>query len=116
MLPPDLSLADAALRVFPHVFLFDGGRYVIATLVMSAVLWAVHRTAWRARIIQTRRAKRADYVRELATSLRTVVVNAAVFTPVLWIKAQGYGPDRFGPADGWMTAAYVVTMLIVHDA
>lgn len=116
MLPPDLTLADAALRVFPNVFLFDGGRYVIATLIMSAVLWAVHRTGWRARIIQTRRATRADYVRELSTSLRTVAVYAAVFTPVLWLKAHGYGPARFGPADGWIIAAYVVLLLIVHDA
>ena len=116
MLPHDLTLADAALRVFPNVLLFDGGRYVIATLVMSAILWAAHQTSLRARIIQQRRAKPADYVRELSTSLRTVVVYALIFTPVLWLKAHGYGPGSYPyPDNAWVTAAFVVALLLVHD-
>jgi sterol desaturase/sphingolipid hydroxylase (fatty acid hydroxylase superfamily) len=117
MTPAHLTLADAALRVFPNVFLFDGGRYVIATLLMSAVLLVVHRTGLKARILQTRRATAADYRRELWTSLRTVVVFAAVFTPVLWLRSNGWGaPDYTGPRGGWAIAGFVIVLLIVHDA
>ncbi len=115
-MPHDLTLADAALRVFPNVFVFDGGRYVIATLVMSAVLFVAHRLWGRHRIIQTRRATRADYVRELSTSLRTVLVYAIVFTPVLWLKSHGYGPGPYGGPTGVLAmSGYVVVLLIVHD-
>lgn len=113
----ELTLAEAALKVFPNVFLFDGGRYVVATAVMSLILWAAHRTWLKARIIQTRRATRKDYTRELTTSLRTVVVYALVFTPVLWIKSHGVGPAPYsGPAGWYVTAAYVAALLLVQDA
>lgn len=117
MTPPDISMLDAALRVFPNVFLFDGGRYVIATLVMSAILLLVHRTWLRSRIIQTRRAGRADYVREIATSARSVLIYAIVFTPVLWLKSHGYGPGAYTGPTGWIAmTAYVAVLLIAHDA
>ena len=61
MLPPNLSLTDAFTRVLPNVFMFDGGRYVIATTIMMAILWFVHRSAYRVRVIQNRRPTAADY-------------------------------------------------------
>ncbi len=116
-MPHNMTLLDAALHVFPNAFLFDGGRYVVATLLMSAVLYIAHRSGWRARIIQARRATRADYTRELLTSLRTVVVYAIVFTPVLWLKAHGFGAGRWTGPDNWLvTTAFVVALLVVHDA
>ena len=115
-MPYDLTLTDAAFRVFPNVFLFDGGRYVVATLVMSAILWLVHRTWLKARIIQSRRATQNDYRREILTSLRSVFVYAVVFTPVLWLTSNGFGPGRYtGPVNPWVLAAYVVALLIAHD-
>jgi sterol desaturase/sphingolipid hydroxylase (fatty acid hydroxylase superfamily) len=116
-MPHDMTLLDAALHVFPNVFLFDGGRYVVATLLMSAVLFIAHRAGLKERIIQARRASRTDYMRELLTSLRTVVVYAIIFTPVLWLKAHGFGAGRWTGPDNWMvTAAFVVALLVVHDA
>ena len=112
-----LTLTEAALRVFPNVFLFDGGRYVVATLAMSAVLVVAHRTWLKARIIQARRPKPTDYRRELATSLRTVLVYAAVFTPVLWLKTHGVGPGHYGgPVSAGVMTLFIVAMLIAHDA
>lgn len=113
----EITLLDAALRVFPRVFLFDGGRYVAATLLMSAVLYFAHRTALRARIIQGRKATPADYRRELLASLRTVFVYAAVATPALWLSRNGYLTGRYeGQASGWVIAAFVVALLVAHDA
>lgn len=111
-----LSLYDAALRVFPNAFLFDGGRYVVATLVVSAILLIVHRTPLRARIIQNRRASGADYTREILTSARTVLVYAIVFTPILWLKSNGYSASAWtGPRTIAVTAGFVVALLLVHD-
>jgi Delta7-sterol 5-desaturase len=116
-MPTDLTLIDAALRVFPNVFLFDGGRYVVATILMSLVLLAVHATSWRARIIQDRRPTRADYVRELSTSVRTVFVYALAATPVLWARSHGIGaPFYQGTPPMWEVAAWVVVLLVTHDA
>lgn len=115
-MPANLSLTDAALRVFPNVFLFDGGRYVIATLVMSIVLWLVHRTWLRARIIQNRRAAREDYAREMLASLRSVFVYALVATPSVWLRSNGYSMGQFtGPASPLVIALYVGILLVAHD-
>ena len=58
-MPAQLTRTDAAFRVFPDVFLFDGGRYVVATLLMTAIIALVMRSPWRVRRLQTRRASRA---------------------------------------------------------
>ena len=112
-----LTLSEAASYVFPNVFLFDGGRYVVATLMMSAILLLAHRTWWKTRIIQARRPRSIDYRRELLTSARTVLVYAIVFTPVLWLKSNEFGPGAYsGPAGLAVMSAFVVALLIVHDA
>lgn len=112
----EVTLLDAALRVFPRVLLFDGGRYLIATLLMSAILYFTHRTSLRARIIQSRKAAPADYRRELLASLRTVFVYAAVATPALWLSRNGYLAGRYdGAASVWVVAGFVVALLVAHD-
>ena len=116
-MPHNLSLSNAFWHVLPNVFLFDGGRYVIGTVVMSAILWLVHRTWLRARIIQNRRAGRADYAREMLTSLRSVMIYALVSTPALWLQSNGYTVGDFtGKATAPIIALYVVVLLIAHDA
>lgn len=116
-MPHDLTLTEAALRVFPNVFMFDGGRYVVATLLMSLVLLIVHRTWLKARIIQTRQATRADYVRELSTSVRTVFVYAAAATPFLWARSNGIGAPFYKGDASWLEiAGWVIALLIAHDA
>ena len=117
MPPTDLTLTDAALRVFPNVYIFDGGRYIIATLLMSVVLFLAHRTWLKVRIIQSRRPSRADYIRELSTSARTVLVFALLATPVLWLRSNGYGAPFYQGTPSWIEiAGWVIALLIVHDA
>lgn len=56
---------------FIGAFTFDLGRYVIAATTLTFLLWLAK--SWtEARRIQNRRAHLADYVREIASSLRTV--------------------------------------------
>jgi sterol desaturase/sphingolipid hydroxylase (fatty acid hydroxylase superfamily) len=111
-----LSLTEAALDVFPNVFLFDGGRYVVASLLFAAIGLVVMRTPWRVLKIQARSASWADYRRELLASLRSVLVYAVMFTPVLWAISHGYGPRRMYGASVAIVALYTVLMLIGHDS
>lgn len=116
MVPHGLSISEAFSRVLPRVLLFDGGRYVIATLAMMAVLWLIHRTSLRARIIQNRRPTKADYAREIRASVMSILVYAAVFTPTLWMRSNGYTVGAFeGHASALVIAAYVVLLMIAHD-
>ena len=110
-----LSLLDSALRVFPNVFLFDGGRYAIGSSLFAVIGFVAMRSPWRVRKIQERRATGIDYRRELLASLRSVFVYAATFTPVLWALSHGFGPQRIHDASAGVIALYVVAMLIGHD-
>lgn len=117
MIDEGFTITEAAFRVFPRVILFDGGRYLVATLVMSAILYVAHRTALRARIIQTRKPTRVDYRRELLASLRTVLVYATLATPALWLSRNGYVAGRYeGEASALTIAGFVIALLIAHDS
>ena len=117
MLPPNLSLTDAFTRVLPNVFMFDGGRYVIATTVMMAILWFVHRTSLRVRIIQDRRPTAADYRREITASFVSVCVYAAMASVALWLRSNGYAANNYqGEVTALTIAGFVVVLLVVHDA
>ncbi|WP_164156050.1 sterol desaturase family protein [Sandarakinorhabdus rubra] len=111
-----LSLLDAALRVFPDVFLFDGGRYVVATLLMTAIVALVLRSPWRVRRLQSRSAAMADRQRELLASLRSVIIYALVATPALWLRANGFGGGfHEGEPSIAGTLAWVGVLLVAHD-
>ncbi|MBC7519835.1 MAG: sterol desaturase family protein [Sandarakinorhabdus sp.] len=112
-----LTLADAAFRVFPNVFLFDGGRYLIGALVMTIIIAAVMRSPWRVRRLQTRRATSADRRREMLASLRSVIIYALVSTPALWLTANGYTAGFYqGTPSLAVVAAYVGLLLVAHDS
>ena len=115
-MPDSMTMADAALRVFPNVFLFDGGRYLVATLVMTVVVALMLRSPWRVRRLQARTATMADRRREWATSLRSVVIYALVSTPALWLTANGHTVGFYRGTPGVLEAiAYVVVLLVAHD-
>ncbi len=112
-----MTVTDAAFRVFPRVFLFDGGRYVIGTIVMSIIIALVMRSGWRVRKLQARRPRRSDHARELASSLRSVVVYALVATPTLWLTANGHTAPYYGDSAPWpVTMAFVGALLVAHDS
>ena len=111
-----IDMLGAATRVFPNVFLFDGGRYVIATVLMSAILWVVHRTRLRDRKLQRRTATYADYRREILTSIRSVFIYAIVSTPALWLRINGYLVTQADNAASVpVLIAYVLALLVAHD-
>ena len=111
-----LTLLDAALRVFPNVFLFDGGRYVVGTLVMTVIIALVMRSPLRVRRLQARQATMTDRQRELLASFRSVVIYALVATPSLWLRANGFGGGFYQGTPSWAeTLAFVGVLLVAHD-
>ncbi len=64
---------DLVTSHFVNVLYFDLGRYLIVAGAMTAALFLFRGYA-KARQIQERKAKRADYIREISSSLRTVFV------------------------------------------
>lgn len=112
-----MDLATATLRVFPNVFLFDGGRYVVGTLLMTIIVAVVLRSPWRVRRLQARSATVSDRRRELLASFRSVVIYALVATPSLWLRANGHGAGDFvGAPSPAQIALYVGILLVAHDS
>jgi sterol desaturase/sphingolipid hydroxylase (fatty acid hydroxylase superfamily) len=94
---------------------FDLGRYLIAASLISVILWLAK--GWAdARRIQNRRAGRSDYIRELSSSMRTVVVFAlTTITTVVFLETgvihfvdSGYSWGAF--------ALQLAAMIVAHDA
>ncbi len=110
-----LTLFEAARFVFPNVILFDGARYLFATLLFALIGWVVMRTPWAHKKIQARQATRSDMTREVLASMRSVLIYAAVFTPLLWATSNGFTAQRLTGATAVTVAAYVVVLLLAHD-
>jgi Delta7-sterol 5-desaturase len=112
-----MDLTTAAVRVFPNVFLFDGGRYLVGVLMMTAIVAMVLRSPWRVRRLQARTPTMADRKREWWASFRSVVIYALVATPALWLTANGYTRGFYQGVPSWPeVAAYIGALLVAHDA
>jgi Delta7-sterol 5-desaturase len=113
-----LGLAEAFGRIWPTIWLFDTGRYLVAAGLMAVILRAFWNVGLGARNIQAYRPTPRDIRREVATSLRT----AAVFSLI------GFGLYE-AAVHGWITiytdfrhrgAGYLLAglalMIVAHDA
>ena len=68
-------------------------------------------------MLQSRKATRSDYSREIGASIRTLVVFTALATPAFWLRSEGFMPWTAGAAtSGWAVAIWVIALLIAHDA
>ena len=110
--------ADIVARVgehFANVLYFDLGRYFIAAGVLTALLLIFRRWA-KARQIQKRRAKPADYIREILSSTRTVLVfGVTTLATVIGVET---GVIHLHIRDAsWFTIAWNFALIVVlHDA
>ena len=100
---------------FADVLYFDFSRYLIAAGVLSALLiifkiWADNRR------IQNRRAKRADYSREILSSLRTVLVFAVMTLATLIGREMGWIKLNLEAASLLTVAWQFALIVLVHDA
>ena len=94
---------------------FDLSRYLIAAGVLTAILWLGGR--WlEIRRIQNRKAKRADYIREFSSSIRTVLFFAITTLSTLMLEQAGIIKLRIDEIAPITLAWQIVLVVLAHDA
>ncbi len=119
-MPTDPTTTDIITQMLtraPHIFAFDLSRYLIAALLISAVVWGLRRTTWASRKIQKREATTSDFRRELFASVRTVGIYTIVSLFIVWGTMTGVYPPMFDLDYGvWGNLGVFAAILIAHDA
>jgi sterol desaturase/sphingolipid hydroxylase (fatty acid hydroxylase superfamily) len=116
---PNATLAYAIDRVADHFMFgiyFDLSRYLIAAGALTLFLFVFSSWAEARRIQRTRTAKRSDYVRELLSSMRTVVVYAFVTLAILVGRETGIILLSIQDATLLTIVWQVVLIVLAHDA
>lgn len=99
-----------------HVFYFDLSRYLIAAGALTVFLLVFRGWANARRIQRTRRATRGDYIREVLSSLRTVMVYAVVTLAILVGRETGVIKLSIQDAALYTIAWQFALMVVAHDA
>lgn len=113
---PDPAIIDMVTRHFTRVLTFDLSRYVIAAGVLTLMLLIFSGFAEARKIQRGRRAARSDYLREIASSMRTVVVYAVVTLAILVGRKTGVILMKIEDAALWTVIWQFALMVIAHDA
>lgn len=100
---------------FIGTFTFDLGRYLIAASTLTLILWLAK--SWtEARRIQSRRAKRGDYVREISSSFRTVFFFALTGLATVLMVEGGIIPIHQGEYSIGQFILQLLAITLAHDA
>ncbi|MEE1877269.1 sterol desaturase family protein [Altererythrobacter litoralis] len=100
---------------FINVYTFDLGRYLIAASLLTLLLWLAK--SWSdARRIQRRRAKREDYIREIASSFRTVFFFAITGLSTLLMIEGGIVKMHQVPYGVGLFLVQLVAITLAHEA
>ena len=110
------SVIDLVTQHMTRVLYFDLSRYLIAAGVLTVLLLVFRGFAESRRIQQGRRATRADYTRELLSSMRTVGVYAVVTLAILVGRETGVILMKVQQASLLTIAWQFALMVIAHDA
>lgn len=103
---------------FPGILALELGRYAIVAGLVSVIIWSFWRAGLEARKIQTRSATKADYVRELLTSLRTALIFAITGFGMYLASRMGWLTVYSGFSEqGFIYfSVSLVAMVLAHDA
>ena len=107
---------DIARAEFLAIFLFDFGRYLMAASLVAGAVWLLRRTSWASRKIQSREATGADFRREFAAAVCTVLVYIVVAVPMVWAMRNGFMPHYRGEPSVLALAGYFAAIVLAHDA
>ena len=100
---------------FIGTFTFDLGRYLIAASTLTLILWLAK--SWtEARRIQSRRAKRSDYVREISSSFRTVFFFALTGLATVLMVEAGIIQIHQGDYSLGQFLLQLAAITLAHDA
>ncbi len=111
----DPELVTRVQDHFIGAFTFDLGRYLIAATSLAAILYFA--SSWaEIRRIQDRKAKLADYVREISSSFRTVFFFALTGLTTVMLVDTGVVSIHEGSYDLVPFLLQLVAITIAHDA
>lgn len=107
---------DLVTRHMARVMYFDLSRYLIAAGALTLILLVFRSFAESRRIQRHRRASRADYLREVLSSMRTVIVYAFVTLAILVGRETGVILLSIRDASLWTILWQFALMVLAHDA
>lgn len=110
------TVVEIVTQHMARVLYFDLSRYLIAAGVLTLLLVVFRGFAEARRIQQGRRASRSDYLRELFSSMRTVVVYAVVTLAILVGRETGVILLSIKDAMLWTIIWQFALIVIAHDA
>lgn len=115
---PSNIAPEEVLRVLSHAVGLEAGRYLVFAGMASLLVRAFWNAGLKARKIQPRSARAADLRREIAASLRTTLVFAAVGVGMALAARAGWLTiyDDFSVRGPAYFAATLVLMIVAHDA
>ena len=109
---------DFFLQAWPVMALIDLARYAIAASVMALLIFTVARLGFGPGRIQVRQPTGRDYFREIALSLRSVVIFSLNGFAIYALVTTGVIvlPRTLEAAGGWVgIAASLAAVLVAHD-
>ncbi|MBD2842265.1 sterol desaturase family protein [Erythrobacter rubeus] len=109
-------IAERVSQHFANVLYFDLGRYLIAAGGMTILLFVFGSWAKARRIQRDRTAKRSDYIREVASSFRTILVFAVVTLATLVGREFGVIKLSLQEAPLITVAWHFALIVVAHDA
>ena len=113
--PSDTTLLEKIGEHMYDAFYFDLSRYVIAAGLVAIILFVCKRWADNRRI-QTKRAKRADYIREVLSSVRTVLIFGVTTISTLMLREYGIIELKLETAELTLVAFQFAIIVLAHDA
>ena len=117
--PAASTLEYAITRIGDHfidVIYFDLGRYLMAAGALTLFLLVFRSWSEARRIQRKRRASRGDYIREVLSSMRTVIVFALVTLVILMGREVGLIGLKLESAPLLTVAWQFALIVLVHDA
>ncbi|MCK0100300.1 sterol desaturase family protein [Qipengyuania sp. S6317L1] len=117
--PAASTLEYAITRIGDHfidVIYFDLGRYLMAAGALTLFLLVFRSWSEARRIQRKRRASRGDYIREVLSSMRTVIVFALVTLVILMGREVGLIGLKLERVPMLTVAWQFALIVLVHDA
>ncbi|WP_432200758.1 sterol desaturase family protein [Erythrobacter sp. W53] len=114
-LTTEATLLDKIGEHMMNALYFDLSRYVIAAGVLTVLLLVFKRWADNRRI-QKRSANRGDYIREILSSTRTVVIFGLTTISTLLLREYGIIELKLEAAPLALVAFQFVVIVVAHDA
>ena len=112
---PDPTLLEMIGEHMLNAFYFDFSRYIIAAGIFTAII-VIFKGYANKRRVQKRRAQKQDYIREIASSVRTTVVFGVTTISTILLTEAGIIQLQLEEFGAGLLVVQVAVILLAHDA